>query len=346
MLQKNSLLDDVIEPAIAALQTASGLTRNAAKTLVYYAVVTYGLEELRLCAALVLQGATGTGKSGAMNVEKELVNKPHSVGTNLTKARLRDEFGKAKNATAFIEEGDNASEELISNRFSRDTATTSVNRTTGVAWSPWALEYFGATVMHKRKPFNDPATASRSIVVKTHSSPGSYYMPQIENSIRESLRNLWLQAKDKLVTLNYPGRAGDAWKPLIAVAITCGDGDWLAYAMGELDKATQKLKLGQDFEPEALVVNTLIALSYDKPDNERVALSKIVAKLKLEYNWQPSSWALADIVRDLGFEVKKSNGDIKVQIHRSKLTDVCEQLGIEAPTFEVEISSRNLQSYG
>ncbi len=70
-----------VYPAVMALQTASGLTNEAAKTCVYYAVGTYGLEQLQLYPILLFQGATGTGKSDAMKVLAQLVYKPSWLGT-------------------------------------------------------------------------------------------------------------------------------------------------------------------------------------------------------------------------------------------------------------------------
>ena len=96
-----------------------------------------------------------------------------------------------------------------------------------------------------------------------------------------------------------------------------------------MDKATEKLRLGQEFEPEALIVNTLIALSHDKPDQQLIALSEIGGKLKYEYNWKPSSWALADAIRELGFEIKKAHGVMKVTIGRNLLTEASFALGMK-----------------
>ena len=192
-----------IVPAIEILQTASGLTDEAAKTCVYYAAGTYGLKQLDQYPILILQGATGTGKSEAMKALAKIVHNPSWLGTNLTTASLRDGLGKAKDATAFIEEGDSATEGIIANRYSRDTSKTSVKRATLAGWSDQGLDYFGATVLHKRKPFNDAATASRSIIVKTRNNPGNYFILEVEDSVRNGLKQVWEQSYQKLQELDY-----------------------------------------------------------------------------------------------------------------------------------------------
>ena len=282
---------------------------------------------------MVFQGAAGTGKSEAMKALKQLVYKPVWLGTNLSKASLRDELDKAKDATAFIEEGDDVAEDIISNRYARETAKTSVKRTTGAGWFDFGVIYFGATVLHKRKPFNDHATASRSIIIKTRNNLGSYYVPVVEDIVRNGLKQLWEPSNPKLKELNLSSRAADVWKPLIAVAATCGDIVWLMYSLKEIRNAIDKLKLGQEFEPEEQIVNALIALS-NKP---MVALTGIREHLRKESNWQPSAWAVADMIRSLGFEIKTSHGERKVKIDKELLAKLAKELGIEDTGLDISI---------
>ena len=316
----------LLYPSVMAVQMASGLDDNVAKACVYYAVGTYGLEQLETYPILVLLGPAGTGKSSAMQVMKQLANRPIWLPTRLTKASLRDELGNAKNATAFIEEADNVDEEIIANRYSRETAKTGVKRTVPPGgWVDTKVDYFGATVLHRRQPFKDLAISSRSIAVRTRNRLGNYQIPNVDESYRENIRKLWEQAKEHLSRYQSSSRAGDVWKLLIAVAITVGDSEWLAYALGEVTKATESLRFGQEFEPEQAVVSAIIGHS----EKEMVALFSIREWLKREYNWQPSAWTLGDIIRNLGFEVKTSHGERKVVINKKLLSEVVANLGIE-----------------
>lgn len=292
------------------------------------------------CGIFVFQGAQSTGKTSGMRAMKGFVSNPQWIGTNLTEAALRDQLEKAKNGTAFVEEGDNAHEHLIANRFSRDTASTVVNKQLGKVWCPIQVDYFGATVMHKRKPFIDPATLSRTILVKTRSKPGHYHLTELDDSVRQGLLELWQLAKPMMNELNVSGRVADVWKPLLAVARYCGDESWLQYADREMCKASDKLKLGQESEPEHAIVNALIA----KCKSPSVPLAEIKDHIAREYDWQPNSWQVGELIRELGFDVKDSHGKRKVVINKDRLTELACQLGIENALEDIwDISIRDLE---
>lgn len=143
------------------------------------------------------------------------------------------------------------------------------------------------------------------------------------------MKALW-EASTHQTGLDISGRAADVWKPLIMVATACYDIMWLLYCYSEIEKAKENLKRGQEFEPDAMVVNALIALSHDSIETTLlVALSEIRENLRREYNWQPTSWAIGDMVRNLDFEVKASHGQHKVVIDKNRLAKVAGDLGIE-----------------
>lgn len=314
---KNSL---TVNQAVDYLMTASGLSTSAAKTCVYYAIGTYGLDRLNLYPLLVIYGPTGTGKSSAMKALAKLVIQPEWMGTSLTKAGLRDKLNNAKNATAFIEEGDVADEDYIANRYSRETSKSSVKRAVGTGWKDDSLDYFGATVLHKRKPFNDPATESRSILIKTRANINNqYHLPDVDSNLMERLKQIWEQAYPMYKEMETSGRAADAWKPLIAAATACNDTEWLRFAADEVKKAMDKLRLGQEFEPEAIIVNALVSLSRTK---QSASMMEIKDEMKKETNWQPSSWALTSRLSDLGFDLKKSHGHRKVVLDKIKIATI------------------------
>ena len=89
-----------------------------------------------------------------------------------------------------------------------------------------------------------------------------------------------------------------------------------------------------------MVVNALVALSIKK---ELVSLTDVKEELRKKANWQPSSWALANMLREMGIELKKSHGQRKVVINRIQLANLGEELGIEGAFEEViQITTRNL----
>lgn len=227
---------DKVHKAVETMQTASGLTEEQAKTCVYYATATYGLEDLSIFPILVFQGALATGKSTAIKALKQLTYKPEDIGTGLSRASIRDKLAKfAKNSVAFFEEGDGAAEDIISNRYSRETAATSVKRANPEGgWHNQELSYFGASVLHKRRAFSDPATASRTIVIRTRYNPGDYHVTEVGQDVRDALKGLWAHSTRGPAELECTGRAADVWAPLIAAAQACDDIHWCIYALEQI----------------------------------------------------------------------------------------------------------------
>jgi hypothetical protein len=155
-----------LEPLIERVQTVSSLNTNEAKTVVFWAIATYGLPKLDTFPILVFRGPPGTGKSTLLDVVAELSHKPCRLDGKVTKAVLRDSF--APNTTAIVEEANRVYEPLILARYSKRTSGTSVNRKAPDEWKREGLDLFGATALHRHTvPFRDPAVASRSIEIKT-----------------------------------------------------------------------------------------------------------------------------------------------------------------------------------
>lgn len=78
------------DKAILALRNATGLTLNEAKTIVYWAVATYGLRKLDCFPPMVMYGAPETGKSTILKFVAQLVN-AHVISTT-SRAEFRDQL--------------------------------------------------------------------------------------------------------------------------------------------------------------------------------------------------------------------------------------------------------------
>jgi hypothetical protein len=127
------------------------------------------------------------------------------------------------------------------------------------------------------------------------------------------------------------GRAADTWMPLFQTALYCKDTDWMAYALGELNKAIASLSVGQGYEPSQLVVSKLVSLAIEQNSQqlkERVALKAIEKGLK-DDGEDLNSWQVGKILRELGFEIKSIGGTRYVLIDKAHLLAVAKQLGIE-----------------
>ncbi len=309
-----------------AIISACGLDMNQAKTLVYWALSTHGIEKLERMPILVLLGGHGTGKSTLMALLKQICNSPILIDGKVSKAELRDSL--KPNTTALIEEADGVNESLILGRYAKQTASTSVKRgSASHGWSRETLDLFGATVLHRRLPFRDPAVDSRSITVKTVYKQGSYSMPTLDGAALASLS----ASADWSKTLTIPdGRAGDTWMPLFQAAVVCRDTDWLQFAVGELNKAIASLSVGQEYEPSQLVVSKLVSLAIEPSYQlkQRVPLKDITKGLK-DDGHNLNSWQVGKILRDLGFVKKLSGGTDHIYIDKAHLISVAKQLGIE-----------------
>lgn len=161
-----------------AITSACGLDPNQAKTVVYWAIVTHAMDKLNIMPILVIQGAHGTGKSDLLELLGQICYSPIPINGKVSKAELRDSL--KLNTTALIEEADGVDERLLLMRYSRRTSGTSVKRgSASQDWTREQLDLFGATVLHRRPPFRDPAVDSRSITIKTTYRQGNYTMPTL-----------------------------------------------------------------------------------------------------------------------------------------------------------------------
>jgi len=126
------------------------------------------------------------------------------------------------------------------------------------------------------------------------------------------------------------GRAVDTWMPLFQAAVACGDADWIAHALGELNKARENLRVGQDYEPSQLVVSKLVSLAIDSNSQlkQRVALKDITKGLK-DDGHNLNSWQVGKILRDMGFDKKLSGGTDFIYIDKAHLLGVANQLGTD-----------------
>ena len=314
-----------------AITSACGLDINPAKTVVYWAIATHGIGKLELMPILAICGPHGTGKSRLMKVLGQICYQPRPLDGEMSKAELRDKL--ELNSTVLIEEADSVDERLILKRYSRQTANTSVKRgSASQGWTSKGIEFFGATALHRRLSFRDPAVDSRSIVVSTTNKPGSYTMPTLDpNPLAAIAASIdWSHKVPVVAAIN--GRPGDIWMPLCQPAVACNDVDFMAHAIGEITKASGNLKEGQGREPVQLVLSKLTALAWDdqqKIFRDRVALRAIEKGLK-EDGANINSWQAGKALRDQGFEVRTIGGTQHViGVSKTKLADAAKKLGID-----------------
>ena len=152
------------------MHETTGLDDDQAKTIIYYAVATYGLPQLDKFPLLGIYGPAGTGKTTILGILGDIAYKPTWLDGKVTRAVLRDSH--RFDATVLIDEADDMHEELLVNTYSRQSAPTTVKRRGETDWLQKTINLFGATAHHRRRPFRDPAILSRSVVVRTRRKVG------------------------------------------------------------------------------------------------------------------------------------------------------------------------------
>jgi ABC-type cobalamin/Fe3+-siderophores transport system ATPase subunit len=311
-----------------AIMSACGLDINQAKTVVYWAIATHAIEKLTIMAILVITGPFSSGKSTLISIIRQICFQPRPIDGEISKAVLRDKL--EANTTVLIEEADKVDEQLILKRYARQTSDTIVNRgNASQGYKPGQLNIFGATVLHRRLPFKDPAVDSRSIVIKTmYNKQGNYSMQTLDGAPLSAIAS---QVNWSNILPLPNNRAGDTWMPLFQVAATYLDKPWIQYATGELKKAMDNLSVGQEFEASQLVVSKLVSLAIT-PDlkqlRPRVALQETVKALKNDGN-DLNPWQVGKILRGLGFSTKLSGGISYIVIDRAQFLGIAQQLGID-----------------
>ena len=159
-----------IDSLVQLIQSTTGLDGNDSRTVVYFAIATHALPNLEKFPLLAIYGPTSTGKTTLLLIIKQLSYEAAMIDGKATKAVLRDELRAAK--TALIDEADDIYEEWMVNRYSKDSAKIEVNRPQQGGWSRDTINMFGATALHRRTPFRDPAILGRSLTVSTRPKEG------------------------------------------------------------------------------------------------------------------------------------------------------------------------------
>lgn len=307
---------ELVNRAVNTLLTGTAVNENEAKTIVYWAIASYGVAKeggLFLFPILVTHGKPETGKSTMQVVVHALTGA--SFMSITTPAALRDML--EKHPVVLIEEGDKLSgeklEELILARYTLQSSMVHKKvRETWGGFEPKDSLVFGATMIHKRYEFENLALASRCIIISTRKDKTRKYeevtLETIGNWITEedkdAAEKLWKKARE-CKGLQVSGRTATNWRSLMMVATTLGDEEWLKYADDKILEANNELDLDEEFELEDILDHVVRNL---KGDNEVITkgclyLSTIIEHLKKHYFLSPSAKKVAKVARNLSYAV-------------------------------------------
>ena len=219
---------------------------------------------------------------------------------------LRDRL--TLDTTALIDEADGIDEGWLVNRYSRQSSSTDVNRqlTSKSTYKAKQQNLFGATALHRREPFKDSATLSRSISVNTRFREGGVepFREDTFNPYAAYLEELaravhWDQVREK-----SGDRIADTRAPLLQVDELLG-GAFEPYARQQMERASTSLRIGHQEEPSQAVFQALLAESLLDELLEpeyRVLLADISKRVQL------NSWQVGQLLRGMGFETRTVGG--------------------------------------
>lgn len=315
---------------VPAIMGASGITKEQAKTCLYYAVATHLLpEELDIMPILAIVGPQGTGKSDLITQLSTMVKGPDKVGTESI-STLRD--GLNKTITALIDEGGDVYEKYLIQRYAKGTSVVPYKKGYGSnVWKSLRAHIFGATIIARRIPFKDAATTSRSIIIRTVYNPGDYRIKYFRKA-HIKLGNVASKVSFEEETSE---RIRNNWMPLQAIARYLGDKQWLKYSYEEIKKSTRVLKGSQKLEPEHALLMVLrekmirIVSGTDQVLPGDVTVGDVRKELKSEFDCYLSNTQIIEICQAWGFKVVSSSGYPKVKFDQELLEKLCKEKNLK-----------------
>jgi len=348
MIARSNPLDS-LSTAVEAMENLlcrlTGLDSFARKLVIYYTLATHALKHLHTFPLLVLKGPMGTGKSSCLAVIDKFAYQPNRFSLRgRTLPTIRDELAICHDGTAIIEEADQAwkdaaFESMLSDRYQRNTAQAALKESDGEGgWNTVNSFCFGATVLHRRLPFADRALDGRSVFVRFKAVHDRKYSSLEEcagemETAHKLVKGLDFSLPEIEGFPNIAARIMDSYKPLVAVAQICHDGNFLSAMKKHLELETLQLKHAQSLEPDGMVLRALIdrlmqgqnTLDFKRNvkvadvaqavwDNERIGL-------------KPQQ--VAPVLRDLGFQTTESHGVTVVVPNAGVLVKACHECGYE-----------------
>jgi len=360
-------MSDTVQKLIAAaalmdkaLMQSTGLKERERKLVTYWTIATHTLPHVDTFPLLTLNGKMGTGKSQTEKIIEKFAyrSRPFSL-RGRTQAVIRDELAACYEATAVIEEADHAwkdgdaiFERLLSDRYQRASAEAGLKKKCGDNWDTVTKEFFGATVLHRRIPFNDAALDGRSVPIRfraDHSRPYTEYRqddPLIIEGV-ELLRELVFKPLPVEPIPQVAARIFNTYRPLLGAAGLCDDHEFPAMIRERLQLETAELKEAQSSEPDGLVLRAILAAMHDASDSySYIRVGSLVNHIFQTYRVPLQHRQVAGIARQLGLTVKQSHGYTVVVPTPVTLLTACDECGYEDDEMTAELKRQVLGSVG
>lgn len=312
-------------------QKVAGLDIEQGKMCVYFAGATYHLDDFELFPILEIIGPSGTGKSRICYLLSKMCYGATIVSCKgISLPGLRDELTKHRGVTFIAEEADEIdnptkTEGLFGMRTSPGTSNLTVKRVGEEGrWQQTRINVFGASVVHHRRSFNEQAVQNRAISIRTKFKEGVFsVVPEQVEFCEFSVAN---------PPQISSGRAYDTWRPLLSIASGIGDYDWLNWTKERIEEASDEVRDGQDFEPEALILGKVLELvtCSDKIDiskDKRIHIQNEVVRPLKETLPYANSWLVSRTLKKLGLVVARIGGTNWLYPSTDSLQKAAESIG-------------------
>jgi hypothetical protein len=342
-----------------ALSLSTGLQERERKLVTYWTLATHALPYVDTFPLLVLRGKMGTGKSETLKIIAKFAHKPYRFNLRgSTLPVIRDALDKCQDGTAIIEEadhawkdGDSAFERLLSDRYQRDSAQAALKRQLGKQWVTDIKHTFGATVLHRRIPFNDAALDGRSIPILFRADNTRTYIEFsdtdpwiVEGSEAVSTVEFAPVEVEQLPTV--APRIFNTYKPLLAIALLCSDEAFPLLIQELLSLATSELKEAQSTEPDGLVLRAILDNLGRPPSFAYIRVKTLKDSIFQNDGISLQHRQIAGMARQLGFKTKNSHGVTVVVPTPATVLAACQECRYEDDEIIAELKQQVLGKTG
>ena len=214
---------------------------------------------------------------------------------------------------------------MLSDRYQRRSAEAAYKVRVGENnWGTESKKFFGATVLHRRIPFNDAALDGRTVFVRFRADHNRRYRdfdPEDAGNVegRELIHTVTFKPPSIEPPKGVAGRILNTYKLLLSTAKLCA----------RLLTETAELKEAQSCEPDGLVLRAIVEAvfkdEYSDPNFANIKYSVLAKSIWENHRFSLTPRQIGPIARDLGFETITSHGVTVVAPTPATLIKACDE---------------------
>ena len=131
-------------------------------------------------------------------------------------------------------------------------------------------------------------------------------------------------------------RIFNTYKPLLATARLCCDGDFENQVLARMQQDTLELREAQSSEPDGLVLRAIIEAVFvsGAPDFRNIKLSALSESIWKNHRFPFQPRQIGPAARELGFETKASHGVTVIAPTPAALVGACDECGYAEEAIE------------